>query len=158
ALFVSACAPQTNSGASKTPPSPLVLDGKADFPGTLVTKGSIAFGASVTDSLAVGAGHGYTFQGQQGGHGTITGLAAQPPSIGDAPQPDAFLWVFGPAKAAGSRGTELTRDDDSAGTCQSRISSFTLPTTGEFLIVASSYPQRSAGQYTLTLTCAAGTC
>jgi len=156
ALLASACGPQVQ--LSKTPPGPLVLNGKADFPGQLIDKGSIGFGASVTDTLAVGAGHGYAFQGQRGGKVTITMLAAQPQCIGDATHLDTFLWLFGPPNASGSRGTEIKRDDDSAGTCQSRISSFTLPATGEFLIVASSYQQQSGGQYRLSLTCAAGTC
>jgi len=156
ALILGGCDPQVTGGSKEDPP-PLTLDGKADFPGRLVTKGSIAFGASATDTLAVGDGHGYTFQGRQGGKVTITMLAAQPQCIGDTTHLDTFLWLFGPPNAAGSRGTELTRDDDSAGTCQSRITSFTLPSTGEFLIVASSYQQRSAGQYTLSLACASGT-
>src|SRR5215475_9703162 len=136
ALLASACGPQIQLG--KTPPGPLVLNGKADFPGQLIDKGSIGFGASVTDTLAVGAGHGYAFQGQRGGKVTITMLAAQPQCIGDATHLDTFLWLFGPANANGSRGTELTRNDDDTtlGTCQSAIRTFTLPTTGEFLIVA----------------------
>src|SRR5262249_49957557 len=147
ALVLAACAPQINS--NKDEPPTLVLGGKADFPGNLVSKGSVAFGGSSTDSLAVGDGHGYTFQGQQGGQVTSTMLAQNPQcAASGTANLDTFLWLFGPANSSGSRGTELTRDDDSAGSCQSRITSFTLPTSGEFLIVASSWLQRSGGQYT----------
>jgi len=157
ALLFGGCASQNTDG--KDEPPPLTLDGKADFPGSLVSKGTLAFGGNATDTLAAGGGHGYTFQGQQGGKVTITMVAAHPQCIGDATHLDTFLWLFGPPNASGSRGTERTRNDDDTtlGSCQSAIRSFTLPATGEFLIVASSYQQSSAGQYTLSLVCASGT-
>src|SRR5262249_706377 len=71
---------------------------------------------------------------------------------------DTFLYLFGPPDANGNRGTEITRNDDDAtlGNCQSAIRNFTLPSTGQFLVVASSWIELSGGQYTLTLTCANG--
>jgi hypothetical protein len=162
ALLVTACAPQNISNPPKEEPPPLALDGKADFPGMLVNRGAIAFGTPINDTLAVGAGHGWTFQGAQGSSVTIQ-MTAPAPRCGASGTSniDTFLFLFGPPNdTSGNRGTELTRndDDDGLGSCMSKINSFSLPRTGEYLIVASSFQQRSGGRYTLSLTCASGTC
>jgi hypothetical protein len=159
ALLIGACNPQTVQNGPKEEPPPLSLGSKEDFPGHLVTKGTIAFGGNVTDTLLVGDGHGYTFDGAQGSSVTIT-LTAQHPqcAASGATSLDTFVYLFGPPDAQGNRGTELTRNDDDStlGTCQSAIRSFALPRAGNYMIVASSWLQRSGGQYTLNLTCASG--
>src|SRR5215813_5673976 len=159
ALVIGACNAQVAQNGQKEEPPPLSLGGKEDFPGHLVTKGTIAFGSPVSDTLAVGDGHGYTFQGKQGGSVTITMTAAHPQcAASTATSTDTFVYLFGPPDANGNRGTELTRNDDDStlGTCQSAIRNFALPSTGEYLIVASTWLQRSGGAYTLTNTCASG--
>src|SRR5215831_15225975 len=102
ALLLGGCGPQTTNGGKDEVP-PLTLDGKADFPGHLVTRSEVAFGSTTTDTLAVGDGHGWTFQGRQGGRVLITMAAAQPECFGDATHLDTFLWLFGPPNAMGSR-------------------------------------------------------
>src|SRR5262249_24967193 len=137
------------------------LNGKGDFPGQLITKGSIRFGQPISGTLVIGQGDGYTFGGKQGGVVDIT-MTAQNPSCGtSAGKLDTFLFLFGPPDAMRNRGTVLVRNDVSnfdGGVCNSHIASFTLPRDGSYLIVGSSFLQRGGGAYTLTLTCNNNAC
>jgi hypothetical protein len=57
---------------------------------------------------------------------------------------DAYLILLG------SDGVELAQDDDSAGGNNARID-FTLPASGNYLILANSYGQGAVGQYRLVV-------
>lgn len=62
---------------------------------------------------------------------------------------DSYLTLYGP------NGSEVTRNDDSGGNLNSFINGVTLPQTGRYRLVASSYGGSSGGAYTLALQLAA---
>jgi hypothetical protein len=59
---------------------------------------------------------------------------------------DAYLFLLGP-----STGKTPPQDDDSGGRCNARLT-VRLPTSGDYLIVATSSERRATGAFTLTVT------
>ena len=104
--------------------------------------------------LVPGASHAYDFNGKGGSVVTIT-MSADPCGA-----PDTFLHLYGPKDANGSFGQEIRFQDDGFGACNldSQIKSFTLPASGNYLIVATSFSQAGTGNYQLQLTCESATC
>jgi hypothetical protein len=80
----------------------------------------------------------YTFEGEQGQFVTII--------MTKTDDMDPFL------RLEDSRGTVLAQDDDSAGSLNSRIGPFLLPSNGTYTIVATSLGGEDVGEFTLTLT------
>ena len=117
--------------------------------------GTVVFAENPTTLLEVGDFHGYEFNGKQGGVITITMTGS---SCG---APDTVLDLFGPEDANGNRGASLAENDDAfLASCafDSQIKSFTLPVTGGYLIVASSFLQQGGGHYKLQMTCNNNAC
>ena len=77
-----------------------------------------------------------------------------------------MLLLYGPEdEVTGERGRSIAENDDAflSGTCflDSRIASFRLPVTGEYLILATSFQQEGGGangHYRLNLQCNNGVC
>ncbi|HEX2691497.1 MAG TPA: PPC domain-containing protein [Kofleriaceae bacterium] len=112
-------------------------------------------GPDSTTHLVPGAFHGYEFDGKAGGVVTVTMSAATCGAL------DTYLYLYGPKNTVdGSYGRFLVNNDDVGGTCglNSQIRSFTLPQTGNYLIVATSFRQAGTGDYQLNLHCENGTC
>lgn len=89
----------------------------------------------------------FTFAGTAGDLITITMTSPQT----DGPRLDSFLELRGPD------GAVLTTDDDSAGNLNSRIEPFTLPTTGNYTIIATRFMQEtgtSIGDFELVVSIA----
>jgi hypothetical protein len=104
--------------------------------------------------LAAGSLKGFDFIGKAGGVATITMNGA------GCSAPDTELFLFGPKDSSGSFGLIKAHNNDSALPCirDSQIKSFVLPGTGTYLIIASSFDQRSGGRFALQLTCENAAC
>jgi hypothetical protein len=59
---------------------------------------------------------------------------------------DAYLFLLGP-----NAGKTPPQDDDSGGRCNARLT-VRLPTTGDYLVIATSSERRATGAFTLTVT------
>jgi mono/diheme cytochrome c family protein len=117
--------------------------------------GSVVFAENPTTLLEGSDFQSYEFSGRAGGNVTIT-MTGQTCGI-----PDTVLHLFGPADAAGNRGLNLAENDDAALPCafDSRITNFTLPVSGDYLIVATSFLQQGGNRnYRLSLTCNNAAC
>jgi len=117
--------------------------------------GTVVFAENPTTLLEAGDFHGYEFNGKQGGVITITMTGA------GCNAPDTVLDLFGPEDANGNRCASLAENDDAfLASCafDSQIANFTLPATGGYLIVASSFLQLGGGHYKLQLTCNNNAC
>ena len=79
----------------------------------------------------------YTFEGEQGQFITITMLQVD--------EMDPYL------RLEDARGGVLAQDDDSAGSLNSRIGPYRLPTNGTYTIVATSLGGDDVGEFSLTL-------
>jgi len=120
----------------------------------LLSYGAVVFAESTTTLLEAGDFHGYELDGKAGGVVTITLNGA---SCG---APDTVLDLFGPVDTAGNRTFLIENDDAGLSPCtlDSRITSFTLPATGRYLVVATSLLQQGGGHYKLTVTCNNNAC
>ncbi len=98
--------------------------------------GEISIGQTVNGYLTRGARDGWSFYGIGGTRVTITMTSSEV---------DSFLELWSPA------GAILTDDDDGAGFPNAQISSYRLPTSGTYVIVARSFGDVGEGAYTLTL-------
>ncbi|HEX3761838.1 MAG TPA: PPC domain-containing protein [Kofleriaceae bacterium] len=109
-------------------------------------------GPSSTTHLTPSVLHGYDFDARAGAAVSITMTSSGGCGL------DTYLYLYGPKNANGSYGLIVGQADDSGvGGCgtNSQIN-FTLPTAGNYLIVATSYAQAGTGDYQLQLHCAAG--
>jgi hypothetical protein len=97
--------------------------------------GGITIGQTVNGYLTLGTRDEWSFSGTAGTRVTITLTSSDI---------DSVLELWGPS------GSMLT-DDDGAGYPNARISSYRLPTTGTYIIVARSFGDHDEGPYTLTL-------
>jgi len=117
--------------------------------------GTVVFAENPTTLLEAGDFHSYKFDGRAG---VVVTIAMTSTSCG---APDTILDLFGPQDANGNRGASLVESDDAyLGPCflDSQITNFTLPVSGTYLIVATSYLQQSGGHYKLQLTCNNNAC
>jgi len=147
--LIAGCAMADDPKTGKTSEQPLVLSAATPV-GTegILDYGTVVFAENPTTLLEPGDFHGYEFNGKKGGVITITMTSS---SCG---APDTILDLFGPEDASGNRGASLIENDDAfLGSCilDSQIKSFTLPVTGGYLVVASSFLQQgsAAGHYKL---------
>jgi hypothetical protein len=146
----------TDPVTGKTESQPLVLTSatKVTTEGIL-DYGTVVFAENPTTLLEANDFHGYEFDGKAGGNITITMNGA------GCLAPDTFLDLFGPENAAGNRGASIAENDDAfIGSCifDSQIANFTLPVTGRYLIVATSFAQAGGGHYKLQMTCNNNAC
>jgi mono/diheme cytochrome c family protein len=117
--------------------------------------GSVVFAENPTTLMEGSDFQSYEFSGRAGGNVTIT-MTGQTCGI-----PDTVLHLFGPADAAGNRGANLAENDDAILPCafDSQIRTFTLPVSGKYLIVATSFLQQGGNRnYRLSLTCNNAAC
>jgi mono/diheme cytochrome c family protein len=151
-----AVANEPTTGKTATSEEPLVItagtrlaaEGIIDFGGTI-------FAENPTTRMEGSDFHAYEFSGRAGGNVTIT-MTGQTCGI-----PDTVLHLFGPADAAGNRGANLAENDDAILPCafDSQIRNFTLPVSGKYLIVATSFLQQGGNRgYRLSLTCNNAAC
>lgn len=98
--------------------------------------GSLTFGETVEDRIAIQSGDYWTFQAEVDDAVTIemTGISLD----------DAYLELIGPD------GDQLAYDDDGGPDLDALISGFILPDTGEYTIIARGYGE-GTGTYTLSL-------
>ncbi|MEO8607614.1 MAG: PPC domain-containing protein [Chloroflexota bacterium] len=100
---------------------------------------SIEYSQSINGALSAGqATAGYRFSGEAGDVITITMRSSAF---------DSYLSL----SQAGDSSYALITDDDSAGGSDARIGPYTLPTSGDYIITASSYDATVTGAYTLEL-------
>jgi len=155
--LIAGCAIDGGDQTGKASEEPLVLsastpvstEGILDF-------GTVVFAENPTTLMEANDFHGYEFNGKAGGIITITANASA------CGTPDTVLDLFGPEDATGNRGASLAENDDAfLSVCflDSQIKSFTLPVTGQYLIVVTSFLQQGGnGHYKLQMTCDNGAC
>jgi len=155
--LIAGCAIDGGEKAGKASEEPLTLSAATP----VSTEGILDFGAVVfaenpTTLMEANDFHGYEFNGKAGGIITITANGTP------CGTPDTVLDLFGPEDATGNRGASLAENDDaflSACFLDSQIKSFTLPVTGQYLIVVTSFLQQGGnGHYKLQMTCDNGAC
>lgn len=100
--------------------------------------GAIGYGQTLIGQVSVGAACRYRFAGEAGGSVTIK-------MTKNSAMLDPWLDLLDPA------GRIVVSDDDSAGDSNSLISNYRLSVTGDYTIVAKSYNNASAGNFTLQL-------
>jgi mono/diheme cytochrome c family protein len=165
ALGVAACAP---GSSSKQPDQPVTLadDDKSDgVTGAAATgrrsiEGSLDFGTQIPTTapntlLNRGDRHLYEFQGLAGGVITIAMHAD------DCNKLDTLLSLFPPPDPQVQLPPSLIDSDDAGDDAcftDSRIDHFTLPQTGTYQLIATSYLRNGGGTYGLSLTCENGAC
>ncbi len=110
-------------------------------------RGPIAFGASLDATLASGTRHRYSFEGRAGARITADMTSGNR-------RLDPFMAIVLPN---GDLVTEADWDDGGLG-LDSRIATFTLPTTGHYLLVAMAFHDIGGGDYGLHLGCLDASC
>ena len=150
------CAPDNALKAKKTSDQHLVLTAgiRMSTEGVL-SYGAVVFAENPTTLMEASDFHAYELDGQAGGNITIKMNAS---SCG---VPDTVLDLFGPDDAYGDRRFLIENDDTGLASCSldSQISNFTLPITGRYLIVATSFLQQGGnGHYKLQVTCNNNAC
>jgi hypothetical protein len=152
AIFLVGCA--IDESISKVDEE-LVLDNKKiDFEG-LLNFGTVVFAENPTTLLEQGDLHSYEIDGKAGGVVSISMTA------GTCGAPDTLVFLFGPEDDSGSRGRDLVHNDDAfEGNCalDSKISGFTLPVDGNYLVIATSFRREGGGHYRLVVNCDSGAC
>jgi mono/diheme cytochrome c family protein len=154
--LIAGCAISDDLLTSKAPTEPLALTAgvRVGVEGIL-SYGAVAFAENPTTLLESNDFHGYEFDGKAGGNITITMNGS---SCG---APDTLLDLFSPEDASENRAFLSENDDAGLGPCtlDARIANFTLPTTGRYLVVATSFLQAGGnGHYKLQLTCNNNAC
>jgi mono/diheme cytochrome c family protein len=154
--LIAGCAVANEPKTSKTSDEPLTLTaGVRVATEGILSYGTVVFAENPTTLMEASDFHGYELDGKAGGVITITMNA---PSCGN---PDTVLDLFGPEDASGNRAFLAENDDASLNPCSldSRIANFTLPTTGRYLIVGTSFEQQGGnGHYKLQVTCNNNAC
>jgi mono/diheme cytochrome c family protein len=154
--LLTSCAVTTDPNTEKSAVEPLTLSStvKVDLEGIL-DYGTVVFAQNPTSLLEAKDFHGYEFDGKAGGVVTITMTAVK------CGAPDTLLFLFGPEDLSGNRGASLIQNDDAfVGSCflDSQIRNFTLPRTGSYLVLATSFAQAGGGHYRLQLNCDNNAC
>ena len=111
--------------------------GAAGAEGGATAAGSVNYGETIQGTLSTGQKVAWTFTGSANDVVTIDAIASDPVQM------DMFLELLGP------NGNVLIGDDDSGDESNARISSYRLPTSGEYTIRVSSVA--GAGDYSLML-------
>ena len=105
----------------------------------MVTQGTLAYGETVSVTLPAGTRHHWLFEGQEGDVIAISMVAVNEDM-------DTFLELFAPD------GVRVMTNDDSDGEANARITTFELPLSGTYRIIARGYGDEDAGKYVLALT------
>jgi cytochrome c peroxidase len=154
--LIAGCAVANDPRTSKTAEEPLqITAGTRISAEGLLSYGAVVFAENPTTLLESSDFHGYELDGKAGGNITITMTAL---SCG---APDTVLDFFGPADLNGNRAFLIENDDAGLASCafDSQIKNFTLPVTGRYLIVATSFLQQGGNRhYRLEVTCNNNAC
>jgi hypothetical protein len=124
----------------------------------IIDFGTTVFSTNPTTLLEPLDFHAYDFDGRAGGTVTIT--AQSSPTCGD---PNLVIDLF-TADDFDAGGVQLIENDNDSLPCStdSRISNFTLPISGTYVVLVRSFRQAGTssgrGHYQLTLTCTNGAC
>jgi hypothetical protein len=119
----------------------------SDEPGTyelalelteLLAEGVLAYGETVTVTLAFGTRHHWLFEGEESDVVTISMIALDEGL-------DAYLELFAPD------GVRVVTDDESGGGSNAEIREFELPLSGTYRIIARGFSDEDVGRYELTL-------
>jgi len=105
----------------------------------MVVEGTLTYGETMSATLESGTRHHWLFEGEEGDVVTISMTAVG----GDM---DAYLELFAPD------GVRVMTDDDSGGDANAEISTFELPLSGTYRIIARGYDDGDVGEYELALT------
>lgn len=105
----------------------------------MVTEGTLAYGETVSTTLKTGTRHHWLFEGAEGDVVTISMVAVNEDM-------DTFLELFAPD------GVRVMTNDDSGGESNAEISTFELPLSGTYRIIARGYGDKDVGEYVLALT------
>jgi hypothetical protein len=153
---LASCALGDDTGSSGKADEPLSLSPATHIDDEGVLEyGVMVFDTNPTTLLEPGDFHGYEFHGRAGGIVNVSMTAKQCGQI------DPVVHLFGPEDENGNRGAELAvNDDETRFNCStdSMIENFTLPSDGEYLIVATTFQQRGGGHYALRLSCNNNAC
>ncbi len=155
ATLLSACGEDSASKEALTLPN-LPEPGKTDVIGDTVTmRGRISFEGAVTGGFVEDDQlDGWFFTARAGAVITLDNT-----NTGTTRALDSTLFLYGPRNAEGYYGAEpLIFDDDSGWGAHARITAFTIPDDGEYLVVMGTYLNIDRGNYRLTLTCAGSSC
>jgi mono/diheme cytochrome c family protein len=154
--LLAGCAAANEPKTSKTADEPLqITAGTRISTEGILSYGAVVFAENPTTLLEAQDFHGYELDGKAGGNITIKMNAS---SCG---LPDTVLDLFGPEDANGNRAFLIENDDANLSPCpfDSQITSFTLPVTGRYLIVGTSFLQQGGnGHYRLQVTCNNNAC
>jgi hypothetical protein len=157
-VLIAGCAIANEPKTGKTSDEPLVNTAgvRASDEG-LLDYGTVVFSTNPTTLLEPGDFHKYKFDGHAGGTVTIT---AQASTCGD---PDTVIDLFGPGDFDAGN-PQLVENDDGSLPCafDAKISNFTLPRDGTYVLVVTSFRQAGTssgtGHYQLQLTCTNNAC
>jgi len=154
--LIAGCAIANDPQTGKASDEPLVLTaGVRVATEGILSYGAVVFAENPTTLMEANDFHGYELDGQAGGNITITVNAS---SCG---VPDTVLDLLSPEDASGNRTFLLENDDANLAPCtlDSKITNFTLPTTGRYLVVVTSFLQAGGnGHYKLQVTCNNNAC
>jgi len=154
--LIAGCAVANDPQTSKTAGEPLrITAGTRIATEGILSYGAVVFAENPTTLMEASDFHGYELDGLAGGNITITMNSS---SCGI---PDTVLDLFSPEDANGNRTFLIENDDSGLAPCvlDSRIANFTLPTTGRYLIVGTSFLQQGGnGHYQLQVTCNNNAC
>lgn len=123
----------TGAGSNACTPSPIALNASVG--------GSLSDGDCNSPRRSGGKADLYTFNGTAGQRVTISLNSANF---------DAYLFLVGPG------GNVLREDDDSGGNRNSRISDFTLPSSGVYTVEATAYYSYGRGSYSISVATSSG--
>ncbi|MDY6877637.1 MAG: hypothetical protein SWK90_15755 [Chloroflexota bacterium] len=104
----------------------------------MVIEGTLTYGDVLRATLESGTRHHWLFEGEEGDVVTISMIAVNDDI-------DTYLELFAP------NGVRVMSDDDSGGEANAEISTFELPLSGDYRIVARGYDDIDVGEYELTL-------
>ncbi len=104
----------------------------------MVVEGTLTYGETVNAALEPGTRHHWLFEGEAGDVVAISMTAL----TGDM---DTYLELFAP------NGVRVIADDDGGGDANAKISTFKLPLSGTYRIIARGYGDDDVGEYELTL-------
>jgi len=155
-LSAYACEDGQSKGSGELEPPLIQEPGKTDISGDVIEfRGRISFGGEVFgEFVADGQLDGWFFTASGGSIVTVENS-----HLGTARALDSTLFLYGPKREDGFYGLEpLAFDDDGGYGVHAKITGFTVPTDGEYLIVMGTYMGIDRGHYRLILECSSGAC
>ncbi len=144
-----------NCGETKEPYSFADPDKSDGLGSQVVTLGELPMDGEVSGRFeSDGQFDGYHFEAKAGAVITLDNSHR-----GSASRLDSVMAIYGPRNSNGDFGSVIRAEDDDSGWGRhARIKNFTVPETGEYLVVMGTYLGLDRGQYRLTLACQSESC